>query len=220
MHYVLDENNNKVEAYDKQEVLAAIEKAIADGSLADLVADAAFVTKLKCCVGGGTHQMAFITQAQYNELKARGSVATGCVYFITDDTTVDDINTAIEQLEQKSGDRKSYQHLINYGGCTFTMITQDANAYTNGVDENGDVPLLKALNDICGGRRYPAGGVLLNGDTVQGFYTDVVPMRNNGKLVFLTQRRCYLDGGALKYIESSSNLPSASPVINDIVTEV
>lgn len=101
MFYCLDENNNKVETFDIQGVLNAIEKAIADGSLAGLVADAAFVSKIKCCVTNGTTKMAFVTQAKYNELKAANLIAENTIYFITDDTTPDDIDKAFEELNTK-----------------------------------------------------------------------------------------------------------------------
>ena len=101
MFYVLDENNNKVEAYDKEGVLALLEQAIADGSLANVVADAAFVTKLKCCVTGQTNRVAFTTQANYNALAAEGGVLENCYYFIVDDTTAEDIDTALEELTEK-----------------------------------------------------------------------------------------------------------------------
>lgn len=106
--YVLDENNNRIEALDKEGVYAVLEQAIADGSLANLVADAAFVSKLRCCVTGGTNKVAFVTQAKYNELKASNQLVTNCLYYITDDTSAEDIdeqfnalNTAINSLDNK-----------------------------------------------------------------------------------------------------------------------
>lgn len=98
MFYVLDENNNKVEAFDKEGVLAAIEKAIADGSLTGLVADAAFVTKLKCCVTGATTKMAFVSQAKYNELVATGGIQSDTYYILTDDSTIDELNEILTAL--------------------------------------------------------------------------------------------------------------------------
>lgn len=98
MFYVLDENNNKIEALDKEGVFAALEKAIADGSLADLVADSAFVSKLKCCVSGKTNKIAFVTEAKYNEMAALGTVENGVYYYITDDTSIETIDKALTDL--------------------------------------------------------------------------------------------------------------------------
>ena len=93
--YVLDENNNKVEAFDKQGVLNVLNQAIKDGTLANIVSDSAFVSKLKCCVSGVANHVAFVSQAKYNELKAGGMLIANCYYFITDDTTAEDLE---EQL--------------------------------------------------------------------------------------------------------------------------
>lgn len=96
--YVLDENNNKVEAYDKEGVLAVLEQAIENGSLEQITANSAFVTKLKCCVGGGTYKMAFITQEEYNELKTNSQLSSDTIYWITDDTTCEEINKALTSI--------------------------------------------------------------------------------------------------------------------------
>lgn len=100
MFFVIDENHNLVEAYDKEGVLAVLEKAIADGSLSDLVADASFVSKLKCCVSGQTNRVAFVTQAKYNELEAMGGLIANCYYFITDSSEVEDIDKALADINE------------------------------------------------------------------------------------------------------------------------
>ena len=105
-YYVLDENNNKVEAFDKEGVLALLEKAIADGSLADIVENSAFVTKLKCCVGGVTYNIAFVTQAKYNELQAAGELKQNTYYFITDDSSPEALDSVIEELQSEVAEIK------------------------------------------------------------------------------------------------------------------
>ena len=100
MYYVLDENNNKVEAFDKEGVLNALETAIANGSLESLVADAGFISKLKCCVSGQTNNIAFVTQAKYNELCATNGLLSNCLYIITDETTSEDINAKLAEFEK------------------------------------------------------------------------------------------------------------------------
>ena len=81
-YFVLDENNNRVEAYSKEEVLSVLAQAIANGSLSGITADAGFVSKIKCCVDGGTFKIAFITQAKYNELVASNQLVSNCFYYI------------------------------------------------------------------------------------------------------------------------------------------
>lgn len=99
--YVLDENNNKVEAFDKEGVLAVLAQAIADGSLENIVADAAFVSKLKCCVNGITNNVAFVTQNKYNQLDAAGQLVENTYYFITDDSTCDEIDNVLQGLNDR-----------------------------------------------------------------------------------------------------------------------
>lgn len=119
--YVLDENNNKVEAYDKQGVLAVLAQAIADGSLDNITADSAFINKLKCCVGGDTFNIAFITQAKYNDLEANGLIKENTYYYIIDDTTADDID---EQLQ-------SLTDAVNSANRIATQVNKDFTAYKN-----------------------------------------------------------------------------------------
>lgn len=97
-YYVLDDNNNKIEGASLEEVMNILNQAIADGTLENIVKDSAFVTKLKCCVGGDTHQIAFVTQAKYNELASSGGLLENAYYYIIDDTTCEDINKALELL--------------------------------------------------------------------------------------------------------------------------
>lgn len=96
--YVLDDNNNRVEAYDKQGVLAVLNQAIKDGSLANIVSDSAFVSKIKCCVSGEVNQIAFVSQQKYNELKANELLRANTYYFITDDESAENINETFIRL--------------------------------------------------------------------------------------------------------------------------
>lgn len=98
--YVLDENHNLIEAYSKEEVLGVLNQAIADGSLNNLTADSAFISKIKCCVGGDAHNVAFVTSAKYNELKAAGTLKANTAYFIVDDTTLDNVDDQFEEINQ------------------------------------------------------------------------------------------------------------------------
>lgn len=107
MNYVLDDNKNLVEGASLQEILNIINTAIEDGSLANLVKDAAFISKFKCCVGGGTHYMGFVTQAEYNNLKASGGLKANGLYFIIDDTTADDLNERLEAINKNIKETKA-----------------------------------------------------------------------------------------------------------------
>lgn len=98
MYYVKDKNGNQQEAYTKEEIMAVLQQAIADGSLSGVDAQSAFVSKLKCCVDGGTFKQAFITEAKYNELKANKQLQENTIYNILDDNTLEVITTNIEGL--------------------------------------------------------------------------------------------------------------------------
>ena len=101
MYYVLDEKGNRKEGLTKEETLAILQQAINNGSLAGIEKDSAFVSKLKCCVGGETYQMAFITQAKYNELFTKNQLTANTFYYITDDPTEENIEANIEAIAKE-----------------------------------------------------------------------------------------------------------------------
>lgn len=96
--YVLDENNNKVEAFDKEGVLSLLEQAIQEGTLQNILADSGFISKIKCCVSGITNKIAFVSQTTYNQLKADELLIPNAWYFITDDTEAEDIDEQLKYL--------------------------------------------------------------------------------------------------------------------------
>lgn len=113
MNYVIDENNNKKEAFDKEETLAALEKAIEDGSLAGITADSGFIKKIQCCVSGVTNQVAFVTQAKYNEIESAGILTPNTLYFITDDTTADDLENRYAEAKQGIDDAERHIEYVD-----------------------------------------------------------------------------------------------------------
>ena len=121
MFYVLDENNNKVEAFDKQGVLALLSQAITEGKLDAITADSAFINKIKCCVSGGTFNIAFVTEAQYNALKAADQLVVNTYYYITDDTSYNDILDFIR--EENEFDEGILKRLNNLDTHTFNKLT-------------------------------------------------------------------------------------------------
>lgn len=106
MNYVLDDKGNKIEAYSKEEILSVLQQCIDDGSLSGIDAQSAFVSKLKCCVGGDTYPISFVTQAKYNELKQNKQLVKNQLYFITDDMTE-------EVLEQNINDLWTEMEAVN-----------------------------------------------------------------------------------------------------------
>ena len=101
MFYVLDDDKNKVEALSKEDVYALLEQAIEDGDLSHIEADSAFVSKLKSIINGSVHHVEFVTQAQFNSMQQGGTLVAGTYYFITDDTTAEDLGAAIDDLSDE-----------------------------------------------------------------------------------------------------------------------
>lgn len=99
MFYVLDDNKNLVEAFDKEGFLALLEQIIEDGSLENIDEDTAVASKLRSIINGTAHHIEFVTQAQYNQLEQDEELVAGTYYFITDDETAEDFAEAIEVLQ-------------------------------------------------------------------------------------------------------------------------
>lgn len=100
-YYVLDDEKNLVAAFDREGVLGVLEQAIREGSLENIDEDSAVASKLKSNISGGSYHIEFCTQAKYNELKAAGELVAGTYYFITDDTTAEDLEMHITQNDAR-----------------------------------------------------------------------------------------------------------------------
>lgn len=102
-HIIDDQDKNKYEAYTKEEVLEVIQEAISSGELPEEING--FVITLKNPIDNLGYKIAFCTQAKYNELEAGGQLESNCYYYITDDTTYDDmveeIETALENFQNQ-----------------------------------------------------------------------------------------------------------------------
>ena len=101
-YYVRDNNNNLIEGLSKEEIYALLDEAIRTGKLPSVDDETAFVTKLKCSVTGVASSVAFITEAKYNELRTGGLLKANTLYFITDDTTEETLENAIDQSKQEA----------------------------------------------------------------------------------------------------------------------
>ena len=92
-YYVLCSNNCKFESMTKEQILTAIEQAANDGTISDV--DTGFITKIK----EQNKQTALTfwvgTSAEYNAISEK---ADDCFYILTDDTTGEDIKTAIKEI--------------------------------------------------------------------------------------------------------------------------
>lgn len=96
-HIFDDADKNKYEAYTKQEVLEVIQEAISSGELPEEING--LVLTFKNPVDNQAYKIAFCTQAKYNELQSGGQLEANCYYFITDDSSYDDLDNAISNLQ-------------------------------------------------------------------------------------------------------------------------
>ena len=101
-HIIDDADKNKYEAYTKQEVLNVIQEAISSGELPDEING--LVITLKNPIDNHGYKIAFCTQAKYNELESSGQLEGNCYYFITDDSSYEDLTNAIEDLKSQVED--------------------------------------------------------------------------------------------------------------------
>lgn len=101
-HIFDDTDKNKFEAMDKAEILAAIQQIVEEGEIPQELINGVALT-LRNPIDNQDYKIAFCTQAKYNELEAGGQLETNCYYYITDDTSYDDmvseINTALEGFQ-------------------------------------------------------------------------------------------------------------------------
>lgn len=107
-YYVMCGNNCKYEGMTKEQIMTAIESAISTGEIGDV--DTGFVTKIKEMNSGAGLSFWVGTQAEYNALDPK---LNNCFYIITDDTTADDINKAIETMQKTLEEMKNPVAKIN-----------------------------------------------------------------------------------------------------------
>ena len=92
-YYVLCDDNCKFPAMTKEQVIAAIAEATGNTPTG---IDDAFITKLKEKNSGAAFSFWVGTQAEYNAIVAADEVIANCLYLLTDETTVDDMQKQID----------------------------------------------------------------------------------------------------------------------------
>ena len=97
-HIIDDQDKNKYEAYTKEEVLEVIQEAISSGELPEEING--LVLTFKNPVDNEGYKIAFCTEAKYSELEQGGQLEVNCYYFITDDSTFEDWNEIITDLQE------------------------------------------------------------------------------------------------------------------------
>ena len=153
-YYLLDENKNLVEGYDKEGFLALLEEAIENGDLEHIDEDSAFVSKFKSLLNGTTHHFEFVTQAQYNQLVADEELQPNTYYFITDDTTLEgleeDLNNLATSLEQIINGDRAVPRALSSENAEKTSFTNNEWIETSKVDGSDDAKIPNFNSDnLC-----------------------------------------------------------------------
>lgn len=129
--YVFCGNNCKYEAMTKEQILTAITQAVETGEIKDV--DTGFITRIVEQNKGVALYFWVGTQAEYNALETK---ADDCRYIITDDTTKEELATAImgltqsvETLQQKQNKIGAVLYESDTGAAAEQTITFDANGF-------------------------------------------------------------------------------------------
>lgn len=93
-YYVLSAGNNLYESMTKEQILSAIAQAVEGHTISDV--DTGFVEKIKEQNAKSNLKFWVGTTAQYNALPEKES---GCYYILTDDTTFDDMESAVNEMQ-------------------------------------------------------------------------------------------------------------------------
>ena len=160
MFYVLDENKNLVEAFDKEGFLALLEQIIEDGSLENIDEDTAVASKLRSLINGTTHHIEFVTQAQYNQLAQDEQLVAGTYYFITDDDTAEEFADAIEALQTLTNNLQerlsAVETNLHFDDEGFEIVTQITDgSYTTQEDLTSGLYLAKIYDPTMPSHGYP-----------------------------------------------------------------
>lgn len=120
-YYVICELGCRFESMTKEQIITAIMQAVNEGTIGNI--DAGFITTIKT-INDKAVRFFYGTQAEYNALEDKENLFA----VITDDTTVEAFNKAIEELQKTVADHS--RKLIEI--APYSLVQPD---------ENGDFPL-------------------------------------------------------------------------------
>ena len=113
--YLIDENKNLVEVVNIEDNLFRTR-----------------LEKLHSDLNNTDHSIEFVTQAQYNQLEAQGQLVANTYYFITDDTTAEDTNNKISELENDIADLRNLmpKQLYDITADNYFELTKQISGYS------------------------------------------------------------------------------------------
>ena len=95
-YHVIADDKTKAESMTKEQILAAIAQAIGTGTISDI--DTGFVTRIKELNRNIGLKFWIGTTAEYNAIATKEQ---NCFYILTDDTELDDIETAVSGFQSE-----------------------------------------------------------------------------------------------------------------------
>lgn len=139
--YALDEGKNNFQTMTKEQILSAINQKISSGSIANI--DDAFITKIKEMNAGALVQLWIGTQAEFEALSEKKE---DTLYILSDDPTVNDIESSISSLEQSVSDvghnntylNEMYNRIINGQVSVYRAKYASSNTSKGTIDERLD----------------------------------------------------------------------------------
>lgn len=95
--YALDEGKNSIETMSREQIMTAIIQAVESGTIKDI--DEGFITKIQDINHKKDISLWFGTREEFEALNTK---AENVLYFITDETTLEDIESLITNLEESN----------------------------------------------------------------------------------------------------------------------
>ena len=139
--YALDEGKNNFQTMTKEQILSAINQKISSGSIVNI--DDAFITKIKEMNAGALVQLWIGTQAEFEALSEKQD---DTLYILSDDPTVNEIESSISSLEQSVNDigqnntylNEMYNRIINGQQAVYRAKYASSDTSKGTIDERLD----------------------------------------------------------------------------------
>ena len=98
-YYLMSEDKCLFESMTKEQILTAIEQAVSTGEIKDV--NTGFITRIR--EENRDKQLEFWvgTEGEYNAIKKQDGLIGDCLYIITDDKTLDDISSQLNNILKK-----------------------------------------------------------------------------------------------------------------------
>lgn len=174
--FALDEGKNAYETLTREQITAAIMQAVNEGTIGDL--DAGFITKIQEMNQKGLLRFWVGTMAEFNALETKDP---DTLYLFSDDPTVDDIEEAIEAVENSVSALEANLE----AGAVVPAIAEKARTDIDGDDIR--------ISYVRKAQAFIGDELSRDGTTVT-FTEDTPPLQEDGDTVVTVCLRSHLSG--------------------------